>query len=67
MSRKRDVAADVLEVFTERDLANRLKVSERMIRKMRATGRLPAPVKFGRSVRWRRADLESWMADLPTT
>ena len=27
-----------------------------------AAGRLPAPVRLGGSKRWRRADIESWVA-----
>ncbi|MDD4889885.1 MAG: helix-turn-helix domain-containing protein [Phycisphaerae bacterium] len=29
---------------------------------LNSSGRLPAPVKLGRSVRWIRSELESWLA-----
>lgn len=33
-----------------------------------AAGEFPRPVSIGgRSVRWRRADLDRWLADLPET
>lgn len=37
-------------------------VCERTIWRLKDSGRMPAPVKVGRSVRWRRADIESWIA-----
>ena len=36
--------------------------SRRSIANDVALGRMPAPVKIGRSLRWRLADLESWIA-----
>lgn len=28
---------------------------------LHASGRLPLPLRFGRAVRWRRAELEDWL------
>lgn len=28
---------------------------------MQSTGAMPAPLKVGRSTRWRRADIEAWV------
>ena len=30
--------------------------------KLHLSGRLPLPIRFGRSVRWRRAELSDWLA-----
>ena len=38
-----------------------LSVSEKMVRKLDATGRLPVPVNLGRCVRWRRQELAAWV------
>ncbi len=43
-------------------VARLLAVSIRQIWKMNATGRMPAPIRLGRAVRWRRAELEDWIA-----
>ena len=41
-----------------------LKCSTRQIWRMRDSGRMPAPLSYGpRSVAWRRAELEAWIAD----
>ena len=44
------------------DLAREIKVSERHVRRLAISGKLPPPVRLGRSVRWRRADVERWVA-----
>ena len=43
-------------------VAKLLSVSTRHIHRMRDAGLIPAPVKVGRSTRWRRADLDAWIA-----
>jgi excisionase family DNA binding protein len=45
-----------------RELAERLGVSLRKIRRMDKAGELPTPVRFGRSVRWPVAEVEHWLA-----
>lgn len=44
-----------------RAVAEKLSVSTRTVRKMLATNRLPAPVRLGRSVRWRETELAEWV------
>lgn len=44
------------------ELAKLLKVSLRHINALNASGRLPKPIRLGRSVRWPRAELEAWIA-----
>ena len=44
-----------------------VSIGETMLRELMATGRFPAPVQIPgiRAVRWRRADVEAWIAALP--
>ena len=51
-----------LAVDAER-LARMLGVSLRHLRRLDASGKLPRPVKLGRSVRWPVAEIEDWLAD----
>jgi len=50
-------------LFTIQDVAEMLQVAVRTVRRLRSTGKLPQPVTIGRSVRWRREDLEEWIAE----
>lgn len=51
-------------LLSRRDLARELRVSVREVDRLRARGALPAPLRFGRSPRWRRADVARWLAGL---
>lgn len=42
-------------------VASLLNLSQRAIWKLLAVGRLPRPVRLGRSVRWRAAELSAWI------
>ncbi len=44
------------------DLAKQLGVSVRTIRRLDLEGKLPAPVKIGRAVRWPRQAIVEWIA-----
>lgn len=44
-------------------VARMLDVSARQVWRLLAGGRIPRPVKIGRSVRWRSAELREWIAD----
>lgn len=46
-----------MELLTVRDVANALKISPRQCWKLLSCGRLPAPVRLSRSVRWRASDI----------
>lgn len=50
------------ELLTVQEVAEALKVSARQVWKLTASGRLPQPVRLGRSVRWRAADLATFVA-----
>lgn len=44
-----------------RDLARHLHISLRKLWGMRDAGALPAPLRLGRAVRWRMADITGWI------
>ena len=44
------------------ELAEVLSVSKRTLNRMRTTGDLIRPVRVGKSLRWRLADVEEWIA-----
>ncbi len=44
------------------DAAKLLDISPRHLAKLYASGRLPAPVRLGRAVRWRSDELRDWLA-----
>jgi len=44
-------------------LSELLKCSPRSVHRWADGGRLPRPIKLGRLNRWRRADIEAWIAD----
>jgi excisionase family DNA binding protein len=43
-------------------VAELLTCSPQHIRRLADAGRMPRPVRIGSLMRWRRADLESWLA-----
>ncbi len=43
-------------------VAKLLSISERHVWALSASGRLPPPIRLGRSVRWNRAELQDWLA-----
>ena len=49
-------------VFTARQFAAVMEMSERGIRKLNSAGLIPRPIRIGRSVRWRAAEIEAWLA-----
>ena len=49
-------------LFTQREAAELLRLSERSLERYRLTGTGPRFVKAGHSVRYREADLEAWVA-----
>ncbi len=50
------------ELWTAKDVAVALSVSVRHVWKLLSSGKLPKPVRLAGSVRWRRHELEEWMA-----
>ena len=48
-------------LLSARDAATMLGISQRHYHTMVAGGRLPKPIKLGRSARWSRAALVEWI------
>ncbi len=55
------LSADLTELLTAGDLARRLKVSLRQIRKLHSEALVPAPVMVGQSMRWRGSEVGKWI------
>jgi predicted DNA-binding transcriptional regulator AlpA len=54
------------DLLTVRDVARRLSISERTVWRWTAMGLLPPPVHpHVRSTRWRAADIERYLQELP--
>ena len=50
------------ELLSQTEVARLLRVVPRTVQRMVARGELPAPIQLSPScVRWRRADLDSWL------
>ena len=48
--------------LTKEQLASYIGMSPRWCDAALATGELPKPIRFGRAVRWRRSDIDVWLA-----
>lgn len=48
-------------LLRKEDLADLLNISPRHVTRLILTGGVPAPIRFGRSVRWRKADVDRWL------
>ena len=48
--------------LTAEELAERMGVSLRHVRRLDSSGQLPKPVRLGRSVRWPVSEIEAWLA-----
>lgn len=49
--------------LTARQFAKILQVSLRTLWRMRSAGTLPQPLRLGGVVRWRKRDVDQWIAD----
>ncbi len=54
-----DVPAGLLAV---NDVARLIGCSPRNIHRLADSGKMPRPLKIGRLIRWRRLDLDAWLA-----
>ncbi|MEW6251504.1 MAG: helix-turn-helix domain-containing protein [Planctomycetota bacterium] len=45
------------------EVARKLSISIRATWKLLSGGKLPPPLRLGRCVRWRKADVDSWVAN----
>lgn len=51
------------EIMTEKEVAELLKIAASTLGEMRRTGKGPAFIKVGGSIRYRRATVEKWLRD----
>jgi excisionase family DNA binding protein len=49
-------------LYTVAELASMLRVDERTLRELRRSGEFPAPIMIGTRPRWRRVEIEEWLA-----
>ena len=49
-------------LLTAGELARELRCSVKTIDRLQSTGKLPSPQKLGGSRRWRRSEIEAWIA-----
>ena len=52
---------EIPQLLTVSDLTDRLKVTRMTIHNRVQTGKFPAPVRIGRSVRWRADEISAWL------
>ena len=61
MQTSSDKQGEIPELLTIRELAAILKVSQRSIWRLVASGQLVGPLRVGGSIRWRRDDIRNWI------
>lgn len=49
-------------LISAEELAGMLAISTRSLWRLRSAGQLPRPVQLGGSTRWRRVEVEQWIA-----
>lgn len=49
------------QLITAEELAKLMQVSERTLWRLLSGGKLPKPVRIGRSTRWRLAEVNDWI------
>jgi excisionase family DNA binding protein len=58
----RSLSADTTPMLIAADeMANLLGVSERTLWRLLSAGKVPRPVRIGRSTRWRAAEVKQWI------
>ena len=59
-TQERSVVSELLDVEA---VALTLAVSTRTVRRLADSGQMPRPLKVASLIRWRRTDIEQWLAD----
>ncbi len=65
VARERALMCDVSEpkkLLSVRDLAQRLGLSERTVRRLRQRGELPRGIEIASVIRWRPEEIDAWLA-----
>lgn len=50
-------------LLSARQVAELLNISTRTLWRLKSAGRLPAAIRIGKSIRWRREDLNTWIEE----
>ncbi len=53
--------APTSRLLTSRDVAKRLLCDARTVRRLSREGKFPRPIKVGRRLRWRTAEVDEWL------
>ena len=61
MEKSDQVSSTEQLLWTARQVASALGISERYLYKLHSKGQLPQSIQLGRSVRWRKAEIEAWL------
>lgn len=51
------------EFYTAEELATYLNRCQKTVYRMRSAGKLPKPIMLGKMPRWRKRDIENWLAN----
>jgi len=51
------------ELLSEKLTAAKLDCSTRHVRRLADAGKMPRPIRLGGSIKWRRSELDAWIAD----
>jgi len=62
-SQSRPAAVDSALLVDVRAVAHMLGCSWRHIYRLADAGKMPRPIRLGSLVRWRKSDLDQWLAD----
>jgi excisionase family DNA binding protein len=57
-----DRSPDRSRLFTAKETADDLGISVRTLRRLADAGKGPKPIRLGRCLRWRSAEVEAWVA-----
>ncbi|MCE5341289.1 MAG: AlpA family phage regulatory protein [Planctomycetaceae bacterium] len=52
---------DAENLLTAKTVGERLSLSKRQIFRLNSSGKIPAPIRIGGSVRWRQSDIKRWV------
>ncbi len=50
-------------LMSARQVAELLNISTRTLWRLKSAGRLPSAIRIGKSIRWRREDLNTWIEE----
>jgi predicted DNA-binding transcriptional regulator AlpA len=51
-----------IQLLTAKQLGAKLNLSKRQIFRLNSSGKLPAPIRIGGSVRWAESTIANWLA-----